>query len=553
MYQEKSKTSSDSGITLIALIVTIIIMLILAGVSISMVTGENGVIKNAKKSVKQTEIAQVDEKAKLIATDLLISKRSDGDSDDITIADIVSGLQKEGYTIETETSGTQTVTADNIKFKIDGTETSNVQVAPGKTKTVDVVVDLGDDSGTKYYVVIRGSSYELKMEDNSPTVSREETKRESNSSGSNDIDSATSNATSVATTDASTSQVKITGVADGNATVTVTLKNGVSKTFPVTVTTSVSISEAISDGTIQVGDTVTYTPAGSNVVVGGAYSGTGSDQTLTANNTATAFKVWKIDKENNKIQLVIASNPSITLTLQSAAGYNNSVQILNNVCSQLYSNSEKGITARSFDAKDIEDAMVEKGKTVEDVAKNATSSTSSYPLQYGQKNDGGTDPRDSTKTNLSKYTSNTYVPSIYGTYTSSDDADITSKQDDLRLAVKTDGSDFITGTASAKAKSLTVKQTYYYLSQSDLATNIGDTRGNILGSRTCWLASRCVNAGSDGAYFYVRYLSSGYFNYWILYSSSSYINYNTLALCPSVYLGTSVQLKSTGTNTWTVQ
>ena len=41
---------SQKGITLIALIVTIIILLILAGISISMLTGENGLIKNARKS-----------------------------------------------------------------------------------------------------------------------------------------------------------------------------------------------------------------------------------------------------------------------------------------------------------------------------------------------------------------------------------------------------------------------------------------------------------------------------------------------------------------------
>ena len=37
------------GITILALSVTIIILLILAGISISMMTGENGLIKNARK------------------------------------------------------------------------------------------------------------------------------------------------------------------------------------------------------------------------------------------------------------------------------------------------------------------------------------------------------------------------------------------------------------------------------------------------------------------------------------------------------------------------
>ena len=51
------KMKRDSGITLIALVVTIIVLLILAGVSISMLTGENGIITQAKKSKIETENA----------------------------------------------------------------------------------------------------------------------------------------------------------------------------------------------------------------------------------------------------------------------------------------------------------------------------------------------------------------------------------------------------------------------------------------------------------------------------------------------------------------
>lgn len=38
------------GITILALSVTIIILLILAGISVATLTGENGLIKNARKS-----------------------------------------------------------------------------------------------------------------------------------------------------------------------------------------------------------------------------------------------------------------------------------------------------------------------------------------------------------------------------------------------------------------------------------------------------------------------------------------------------------------------
>ena len=58
------------GITLIALVVTIIVLLILAGVSISMLTGQNGILNRAKEAKEQTQKANSKEKLGLILTDL---------------------------------------------------------------------------------------------------------------------------------------------------------------------------------------------------------------------------------------------------------------------------------------------------------------------------------------------------------------------------------------------------------------------------------------------------------------------------------------------------
>ena len=49
---------ANKGVTLIALVVTITILLILAGISIAALTGENGLIKRAGNAKEQTEIAQ---------------------------------------------------------------------------------------------------------------------------------------------------------------------------------------------------------------------------------------------------------------------------------------------------------------------------------------------------------------------------------------------------------------------------------------------------------------------------------------------------------------
>ena len=57
------KEKNSKGITLIALVITIIVLLILAGVSIAMLTGENGILSQAAKAKEETEKAQANEAA----------------------------------------------------------------------------------------------------------------------------------------------------------------------------------------------------------------------------------------------------------------------------------------------------------------------------------------------------------------------------------------------------------------------------------------------------------------------------------------------------------
>ena len=47
IYKRRKNYSVDEGITLIALVVTIVVLLILAGITISLVFGSNGVIQKA--------------------------------------------------------------------------------------------------------------------------------------------------------------------------------------------------------------------------------------------------------------------------------------------------------------------------------------------------------------------------------------------------------------------------------------------------------------------------------------------------------------------------
>lgn len=68
------KIINDRGITLVSLVVTIIIMLILAGVVITLALGNNGLIGNAKEAKKETIIAQEKEQIKISYASAVINK-----------------------------------------------------------------------------------------------------------------------------------------------------------------------------------------------------------------------------------------------------------------------------------------------------------------------------------------------------------------------------------------------------------------------------------------------------------------------------------------------
>ena len=59
--KEKLNPKRERAITLIALVITIIVLLILAGVTISALSGDNGILKNAAKAKEETEKAQKEE------------------------------------------------------------------------------------------------------------------------------------------------------------------------------------------------------------------------------------------------------------------------------------------------------------------------------------------------------------------------------------------------------------------------------------------------------------------------------------------------------------
>ena len=57
----KEILKQKKGITLIALVITIIVLIILAGVSITMLFSQNGLIQQAKRATNETEISSIKE------------------------------------------------------------------------------------------------------------------------------------------------------------------------------------------------------------------------------------------------------------------------------------------------------------------------------------------------------------------------------------------------------------------------------------------------------------------------------------------------------------
>ena len=67
--------SKEKGITLIALVITIIVLLILAGVAVNTLVGENGIIKNTENTVETYNKNQIKEKIEMNILDAKLNKQ----------------------------------------------------------------------------------------------------------------------------------------------------------------------------------------------------------------------------------------------------------------------------------------------------------------------------------------------------------------------------------------------------------------------------------------------------------------------------------------------
>ena len=109
---------NNKGITLVALVVTIIVLLILAGVSISMLTGQNGILKRATEAKNTTEVASEKEGIQMaITASQMASDNYTSIKKDVLQSKLNSYFGKEKTTLEDNKDGSYTVTMNNSKRK----------------------------------------------------------------------------------------------------------------------------------------------------------------------------------------------------------------------------------------------------------------------------------------------------------------------------------------------------------------------------------------------------------------------------------------------------
>ena len=134
--------NKNGGITLIALVITIIVLLILAGISISMLTGENGLLNKASDAKIATEIADIKEQ---IQTDIIGEQA--GNQGNISDSVLKKILEKYGRINYEEDETIKSITTTKGNYEIAMADIWNGTTVADSTNTGVNVGDLFDSTG----------------------------------------------------------------------------------------------------------------------------------------------------------------------------------------------------------------------------------------------------------------------------------------------------------------------------------------------------------------------------------------------------------------------
>ena len=453
------KTKEMKGITLVALVITIVVLLILAGVSINTVLGDDGIIKKAKEAAEATKRASAEEEMNRLVLEYQIA------SNDETLKSFLQEKVTEGRIDGVTDNGDGTIT---ITKKVEGKDYTITVKKPAastpsvKVGAIRVVSDstgagssLGEAStrkGTTLYIMIEST-----ISGGTTTVSPE---------------------VPYAVTENGTYKFTVTGTVNGTA-------------YTKEVSVEVNQFREFSIDDIQIGDSVNYTyDSAGSYSLSSAYSGDykSNNQTI-AQTTGLTWQVLNVDKENDTVDIISTNTTSSTVYFRDILGYNNGPYFMNEICKAQYSNKTLGVEARSINLLDMEKHLTADGIK----ARNAYQYNSST-AKYG-----------TTKT----YTSNTKYPSLYANQkgagpnvSSITPSDITKGNDPYEESKPIATTEPTTDNTSGTGNPLTVTQTYYNISIDN--TNYGTASTVLANGTPFWVAARYVYTDSSNANFGLR-------------------------------------------------
>ena len=154
---------NQKGVTLVALVVTIIVLIILAGISINLILGDNGIITIAKRAKENIELAKIEEETELneLYTQLEAGGSNSGNLPYDSIAKLtefktaIANAIDEAGGIKPDITAETSVFADNIKGivkEVTKNATATVDnISKGKTAWVNGTLITGNGKDNDSY------------------------------------------------------------------------------------------------------------------------------------------------------------------------------------------------------------------------------------------------------------------------------------------------------------------------------------------------------------------------------------------------------------------
>lgn len=156
----------NKGITLIVLIISIIVMLILIGTTVTIMI-KTGLLNFAEKSASVQKIAKVEEDINLILEDIFINNL--GKPTDQT--ELIAKLKDKGYNIKSFSSSPEELRGLIIQDTTGDESIDELNIVQGASKTIKVLLDV-EETESKRYIEIENKFYLITINNTKATISR---------------------------------------------------------------------------------------------------------------------------------------------------------------------------------------------------------------------------------------------------------------------------------------------------------------------------------------------------------------------------------------------